>query len=106
MIRRRAAQTMAALAVSVGALTCCARAQRIPGPFIADSLAFYIVHDGGPLTVALHINRPVPELADQVGDVCLVAACEEPAPSPAPAPVDGRRAQLLECGLRRHVGGG
>ncbi len=42
-------------------------APRIPGPFIADSLAFFIIHDGGSLAVTLHVSRPVTELANQGG---------------------------------------
>ncbi|MDH7571616.1 MAG: hypothetical protein QHJ73_18720, partial [Armatimonadota bacterium] len=42
-------------------------APRLEGPFRADSLAFFIVHHGGPLLVELHVNRPTRELKDQGG---------------------------------------
>lgn len=40
---------------------------RLPGPFLCDSLAFFVVHHGGPLTLALEVRRPSCELADNGG---------------------------------------
>ena len=40
---------------------------RLPGPFLCDSLAFSVVHHGGPLTLVLEVRRPSCELADQGG---------------------------------------
>ena len=44
-----------------------ARAQegRLAGPFVADSLAFFIVHEGGPLEVRLEVSRTSAEVKRQ-----------------------------------------
>jgi hypothetical protein len=40
---------------------------RPAGPFKAQSVAFYVVHHGGPLAVTLIVNRPDAEIADNGG---------------------------------------
>lgn len=37
---------------------------RLPGPFACDSLSFFIVHHGGPLTVEFIVHHPSPQLTN------------------------------------------